>query len=115
MGKGKRKRGQAAPHGTSEVPSSPPIVRVESALRGILALLLLAVILALYPYTRDASGPIKYLVIAWGIAIAAVAFFILGTLQNAPWRTPRVFFVILAAFTGVNLLAALASDHVAYA
>jgi len=70
------------------------------------------VILALYPYTRDATAPIKYLLIAWGAAIAATLLLVLGTLQDVPWRMPRVLPLILIAFIGVNLLAALASDYV---
>lgn len=115
MGKNKRKRAATAPQTTAKTPPSEPILRAETAVRGIFAAILLGVILALYPYTRDATGPIKYLVLAWGIAIASVVFLVLGTCQDIRWRTPRIFFPILVAFIGINLLAALVSNNVAYA
>lgn len=91
------------------------MLRVDGVLRFFFALLLLAVILALYPYTQDATGPIKYLLLAWGAFIASSLLAILGTLQKTPWQTPRVFLPILLAFVGLNLVSALLSDHAGHA
>ncbi len=117
MGKSKRKKvkvkGQPAPRAMAR--STKALLRVDSVLRFFFALLLLAIILALYPYTQDATGPIKYLLLAWGVFIAASLLAILGTLQKTPWQTPRIFFFILLAFVGLNLVAALLSDQVGHA
>ena len=91
------------------------MIHAETVVRAIIAVMLVAVVLALYPYTRDATAPVKYLLLSWGAVVAAVALCILGTLQKVPWHSPRVFFVILAAFIGVNLLAAVFSSHPGHA
>ncbi len=112
MGKGTRTKKTASPPAPAPARAPRSMPRVEAVLRTFFAVLLLVVILALYPYTRDATAPIKYLLIAWGAAIAATLLLVLGTLQDVPWRMPRVLPLILIAFIGVNLLAALASDYV---
>ncbi len=115
MGRSKRQKTSRKPAAPATPRSARPLLSVDAVLRVFFALLLLAVILALYPYTQDATGPIKYLLIAWGAFIAAAILAILGTLQKVPWQTPRVFFRILAAFVGLTLAAALLSDHAGHA
>ncbi len=115
MGKTKRKKKE----GVSAAPPAPrkprALLRMDAVLRACFALALLAIILALYPYTQDATGPIKYLLIAWAAFVVALVLAILGTRQKIPWRTPRLLFPMLTAFVGITLIAALASAHPSHA
>ncbi len=68
-------------------------------------------VLALYPYTSDPGGPIKYLI----SAIAAIVLSALGTVaalrQPETARPVAPLLPLLGAFLGVNLLAAVVSDY----
>jgi O-antigen ligase/tetratricopeptide (TPR) repeat protein len=70
-----------------------------------------AVVLAMYPYTYDPSGPIKVLLYHWAAFALAAYVLVGGWLGRVPFRLPRVFLPVLAPFAGLCVLAAALSDY----
>ena len=74
-----------------------------------------ALVLAMFPFTEDTTGPIKRLLLSWG-AFALSAGYLAGTwLSGRPLRRSGPLFWILAVWLACHLLAALACQHVGHA
>jgi O-antigen ligase len=85
-----------------------------TAIRVVSAVMAVLLVLAIFPYTPSPAGDIKYLL----LGIFTLALTVLWALDRAesprPWTRPSGLLLILAAFFGLNMAAALFSDHAAH-
>ena len=86
---------------------------VDAMLRAFTAMGVVLAILMLFPYTQDPANLVKFLVLHWTVAVMALVWcYAVWTGKKAIPR-PSLLAAFLLAFLVVNLVSALASDHVA--
>jgi len=79
--------------------------------RGLSALWVVLLVLALYPYTADPAGPIKNLLASWAVAAMAFVWLYGVVFRGLPLHLKSPALFLVAAFLAANLLAALLSSH----
>ncbi len=94
---------------------SYPILDPAQWVRAGLALLIAAVVLAMYPTTGDSTGPIKTILLSWGVCALAAFYGVATTAQGISWRKPGLLLGALIALVLLALSAALASNHTGFA
>lgn len=86
----------------------PPIYRT---MRIIFFAWVFLLVLALFPYTSDPAGPIKYLISAVAALVLSIMGLIAALQRPESTRSAGPLLLLLSLFLGVNLLAAVLSDH----
>ena len=88
--------------------------RPDQLLRTALAVYLVLLVLALFPYTGDPAGDIKRLITSWAACVIGGGWCLSAWLTKPPLRRPPLFFTILLGFLGLNLAASFLSNHPHY-
>jgi len=84
------------------------------AVRALAMAWVVALVLALYPYTQNPAGPIKDLITAWA-ALAMAVVYLVGMLRDGlGLRASGATLGLLGAFLAVNVASALVSGQVLY-
>jgi len=86
--------------------------RVDQLLRVGVAMLVFLVVLALWPYVRDAAIDTKILLYTWGAGILTVILVIRHGFQGVPLRRPVLFHGILLVFLALFTTSGLLSHYV---
>ena len=97
---------EAQSQGSPEDSVADNAIRVFTAEAAVLA------ILVLFPWTRDPANDIKFLILHWSVAVMAPVWLYAVWSGKKPIRRPTLLTCLLLAFLLVNLVAALASNHV---
>jgi len=74
---------------------------------GVLAVLL---VLAMFPYSEDPTGDIKYLIASWGSALLLAAWVYGVARLGWPIRRPAIFLEVLLLFLALHVLASILSS-----
>lgn len=82
-----------------------------NSLRKGMGVFVFLVVLAMFPYTEDPTGDIKYLICSWAGLLLAVGWFV-GTRRGDPPVRPQLFLEILLLFLLLNVIASLRSSYV---
>lgn len=86
-----------------------------ATLRALHAVFLTALILAVFPYTRESMIHIKLLLLQW-FSVAAFFLLLIGTrLRREPLRAPAGFFGILTGFVLLQFVSVVVSSNHTYA
>ncbi len=83
-------------------------------IRAGLACLMFSVVLALYPGTIDATGPVKTLVLGWGAFLTTVALLGGSLLTNRRMECPGLILAFLAGLLVLNALSCVLSRYVGH-
>jgi hypothetical protein len=87
------------------------VVKAFHWLRAGMAALMALVVLAMFPYTGDPTGDIKWLLVSWGAFLLATGLLAVSWRAGITLRRPPALLEILLAFLAFNALAALRSDY----
>lgn len=87
---------------------------LAGTLRAGLALLFVALVLAVFPWSEDPTGPVKWLILALGVFACVSVLLIVTWLKDRPLRRPGTAFWLWAGLLGVSILAAAAAPLPAY-
>ncbi len=92
--------------------TTEPVIhsRLHFLMRLVLGAWVLALVLALFPYTADPAAPIKYLVTSYALLILALLWLAAVLFAQDTSRITAPSFLLLAVFLAINLLASLLSD-----
>lgn len=87
---------------------------MRRSMRVVLMGFVFVLVLALYPYTHNPAGPIKQLATDWALALLGplCVLDVLVSGKGLRWRSSLT--LLLGAFLLVNLVSALASEHLAH-
>lgn len=87
---------------------------VRRGMRAVLMGYVFVLVLALYPYTHNPAGPIKQLATDWALVLIAplCVLEVWASGKGLRWRSSLT--MLLGTFLLINLIAALASEHVAH-
>lgn len=96
---------------TTNHPEDSMALRV---LRSVLAVWVVALVLALIPYTGDPAGPIKNMITAWAVVLSLVLLVIAAVWTRRPVCLRSPLSLLLGLFILVYLMAALLSPHPAF-
>jgi len=80
--------------------------------RKAIDIFLFVLILAVFFYTPDPAGDIKYLILGWGGFLLGSAWVIWSWRNRQPFRRPPLFMELLLLFVGLHVVASLLGDYV---
>ncbi len=83
---------------------------VDRYFRIAIAILTVALVLAMYPYTNDPTGDIKSLILGWGATILGAWWLFSAWWMKRTFRRPRLFFELLLCLMVLYLIATLRSS-----
>lgn len=86
----------------------------ERSLRKGIEFLLILTVLAIFPYTSDPAGDLKYLLLTWGGTLIAATWLIGAHRYHQTIRRPALFLEIILLFLALNLGASLLSEFTVF-
>ncbi len=95
---------------TADIADSAAETSAAGGVRVLLHVWIFCLVLALYPYVTNPASPIKHLLSGWIVVAATLLYAVAATRGRMPLRLGGGVLWVAAAFLGIHIISALASE-----